>query len=66
MQLAVIQLWALVAGGPLAMVITAFVGILINNSVTGAKIEGIKSDLLRVEGVLSAKLDALNRPCESA
>lgn len=62
-QLTVVQLWALVAGGPIAMILTVLVGILVNNAVTGAKIdkiEGIvRAELQRVEGVLTAKLDTL-------
>jgi hypothetical protein len=53
-QLTVVQLWALVAGGPIAMILTVLVGILVNNAVTGAKIdkiEGIvRAELQRVEG----------------
>ncbi len=69
-QLTVVQLWALVAGGPIAMVLTVLIGILINNSSTKseiARVEGtlkadmgsLRSELQRVEGVLGTKLDVL-------
>ncbi len=51
-QLTVIQLWALVAGGPIAMVLTVLIGILVNNSATKANINSLRSDIQRVEGEL--------------
>jgi len=69
-QLTLVQLIAMIAGGPAAMILTVLVGILVNNSVNKTNIEGLTSDvqriegslrseLQRVEGVLTAKLDAL-------
>ncbi len=70
-QLTLVQVIAMVAGGPAAMILTVLVGILVNNSVNKANIEGLKSDirrvedslkseLQRVEGVLTAKIDGLS------
>ncbi len=58
-QLTVVQLWALVAGGPIAMVLTLLVGILINNSTTKANLAGLKSDVDRVEGILKSDIAGL-------
>ncbi len=44
-QLNVTQLWALVAGGPVAMVLTVLVGILINNAVGKANFAGVKAEM---------------------
>jgi hypothetical protein len=51
-QLTVTQLWALISAGPLAMVLTVLVGILINNQL-------LKSEIRRVEEVVTTKLGAL-------
>ena len=64
------QLWTLVSAGPLAMILTVLVGILINNAVTKAhiarvegtltsKIDGLGSEIKRVEGTLTSKIDGL-------
>ena len=58
-QLTVVQLWALVAGGPIAMVLTVLVGILVNNAVTGAKIAGLERGLAGEMEALSARMDGL-------
>jgi hypothetical protein len=58
-QLTVMQLWTLLAGGPIVMVLTVLVGILVNNAITKANIAALRSGLLRIEGFLSAKIDAL-------
>jgi hypothetical protein len=55
-QLTLVQLVAIVAGGPIAMILTVLVGILVNNSVNKANIEGLRSDLQRVEGSLRSEL----------
>jgi len=55
-QLNVTQLWALVAGGPIAMVLTVLVGILINNAVGKSNMAGLKSEIQRVEGILTSEL----------
>jgi hypothetical protein len=54
------QLWTLLAGGPIAMVLTVLVGILVNNAITKANIAVLRSDIQRIEGVLGAKLDGLS------
>jgi hypothetical protein len=70
-QLTIVQLWALVAGGPVAMILTVLVGILVNNAVTAAKfdkmegvlkaeIKRLEREVQRVEGILSVKLDTLS------
>ncbi len=58
-RLTLMQLWTLLAGGPIAMVLTVLVGILVNNAITKANIAALRSGLLRIEGVLGAKIDAL-------
>ena len=59
-QLNVMQLWALAAGGPIAMVLTVLIGILVNNALAVAKIgriEGVlKAEMQRVEGSLTSEL----------
>lgn len=55
-QLNLTQLWALVAGGPIAMVLTVLVGILINNAVGKSNMAGLKSEIQRVEGILTSEL----------
>jgi uncharacterized protein involved in exopolysaccharide biosynthesis len=55
-QLTLVQLIAMIAGGPAAMILTVLVGILVNNSVNKTNIEGLKSDLQRVEGSLRSDL----------
>jgi hypothetical protein len=66
-QLTLMQLWTLLAGGPIAMVLTVLVGILVNNAITKAhinrleikidKVEGVvTSEMKRVEGVLTSEL----------
>ena len=72
--LTVTQLWALLTGGPIAMILTVLVGILVNNRLLKSEIgrvegelradvrrveDGIRAELGRVEGVLTAKLEAL-------
>jgi hypothetical protein len=42
-------LWALLAGGPIAMVLTVIVGILVNNSVTKAHIDRVEIKIDKVE-----------------
>ena len=71
-QLTVVQLWALVAGGPIAMVLTVLVGILVNNAVTGAKIAGLERGLggeMKPLGwemkALEARMDALESSFKS-
>lgn len=64
-QLTVVQLWALVAGGPIAMVLTVLVGILVNNAVTKANIEGVRSDLGRVESTLRSELQRVENTLRS-
>ena len=59
-QLTLMQLWTLLAGGPIAMVLTVLVGILVNNAITKANIAVLRSDIQRIEGVLGAKLDGLS------
>ncbi len=59
-QLTLMQLWTLLAGGPIAMVLTVLVGILVNNAITKANIAALRSDIQRIEGVLGAKLDGLS------
>jgi hypothetical protein len=58
-QLTLMQLWTLLAGGPIAMVLTVLVGILVNNAITKANIAALRSDIQRIEGVLGTKIDAL-------
>jgi hypothetical protein len=69
-QLTLIQLWTLLAGGPIAMVLTVLVGILVNNSITKAHINRLEikidrlervliSEMKRVEGVLVGKIEGL-------
>jgi hypothetical protein len=58
-QLTVVPLWALVAGGPIAMVLTVLVGILVNNSVNKSNIEALRSDLRRVEDTLRTEIRIL-------
>jgi hypothetical protein len=71
-QLTVMQLWALVSAGPLAMILTVLVGILINNAVTKAhisrlegtinsKIDGLSSEVKRVEGILTSEFKRVER-----
>jgi len=55
-QLTLVQVIAMVAGGPAAMILTVLVGILVNNSVNKANIEGLKSDIRRVEDSLRADI----------
>ncbi len=55
-QLTLVQVIATVAGGPAAMILTVLVGILVNNSVNKANIEGLKSDIRRVEDSLRADI----------
>lgn len=55
-QLTLVQVIAMVAGGPAAMILTVLVGILVNNSVIKANIEGLKSDIRRVEDGLRADI----------
>lgn len=57
--LTIMQLWVLLAGGPIAMVLTVMVGILVNNAITKGNIAALRSDILRVEGVLGSKIDVL-------
>ncbi len=45
LQLTLMQLWALLAGGPIAMVLTVLVGILVNNAITTAHIAALRSDI---------------------
>jgi hypothetical protein len=46
----------MVAGGPAAMILTVLVGILVNNSVNKAGLEGLKSDIRRVEESLRSDI----------
>jgi hypothetical protein len=57
-QLTVTQLWALISAGPLAMVLTVLVGILINNQL-------LKSEIRRVEEVVTTKLGALGEKLDA-
>ena len=60
-QLTIVQIWALVAGGPIAMILTVLVGILVNNAVGNAKADKrdgvLRAEIQRVEGVLKADID---------
>ncbi len=64
-QLPLIQFWALMAGTPLAMMLTVLVGILVNNSTTSSKIETLRSDLQRVEGSLRSDLQRVESSLRS-
>jgi hypothetical protein len=62
-QLTIVQLWALVAGGPIAMVLTVLVGILVNNAVGNAKADKrdgvLRAEIQRLEGIRKADSDRL-------
>ncbi len=70
--LTIMQLWALWAGGPIAMILTVLVGILVNNAVTKAnfaalrsEIGGLKSDIGRAEGSLRSNLQRVEGSLKS-
>jgi len=44
-QLTAIQFWALVAGGPITLVLTVMAGILVNNAIPGAKVAVLERGL---------------------
>ena len=51
------QLWTLLAGGPIAMILTVLVGILVNNAITKAHINRLEIKIDKVEGVLTSEME---------
>jgi hypothetical protein len=62
-QLTPMQLWTLISAGPIAMILTVLVSILVNNGVMKSEIAGVegvlRGELQHVEGVPTARIDAL-------
>ncbi|HMF77529.1 MAG TPA: hypothetical protein VK604_17865 [Bryobacteraceae bacterium] len=59
--LTVFPLWALIAAGPIAMILTVLLGILVNNAVGKARLDGFeKSGTARFDG-FDARLDAFEK-----
>jgi hypothetical protein len=55
-QLTLMQLWALLVGGPLVMILTAMVGIFVNVKITAANLSRLEPRLTHFEEAIRSEL----------